>query len=412
VAEQLTNWAGNITFRPAQAHRPGSVAELQALVAGSPRVRVLGSGHSFNDIADTSGALVSLAELPAVFEVDSARGLVKVNGAMRYAEVCRRLHLAGFALPNLASLPHISVAGSVATGTHGSGDGNGNLATAVAGLELVTGDGGLLTLDRADPEFPGAVVGLGALGAVVSVTLSVRPAYEVRQYVYDGLAFAELDERFDEIMGSAYSVSLFTDWSGPRLHQVWRKRIDGDEPDLPGAVLAEGPRHPVPGMSPVHCTDQGGIPGPWFARLPHFRPEFTPSSGEELQSEFLLPRRHALDALHALAAIGDRIAPVLQISEVRTIAADELWLSPNYRQDSVGLHFTWIRDAAAVLPVLELVEKRLAPYEPRPHWGKISTLDPAAVRARYPRLADFRGLAERYDPDGKFGNAFLSRWLG
>jgi xylitol oxidase len=446
-----TNWAGNIAFRAGRVHRPSSVPELRALVARSARIRALGTGHSFNDIADSPGDLVSLAGLPPEVETDAGTGTVRVSASVRYAELGRRLHAAGYALPNLASLPHISVAGSCATATHGSGDANGNLATAVSALELVTADGDLVTLSRdADGDrFRGAVVGLGALGVVVGMTLDVVPAFGVRQYVYEGLPFEALDDHFDAIVSGAYSVSLFTRWSGPLVDQVWVKHriaqedavgaggaagfspagsggvgggspaagrtgVDGGPPPLPdlyGARPADGPRHPVPGMSAVHCTEQLGVPGPWFERLPHFRPDFTPSSGEELQSEYLLPRRHAVAALRALDRVRDRIAPVLQVSEVRTVAADELWMSPSYRRDTVAVHFTWVKDTPAVLPVIGLLEEVLEPFEARPHWGKLFATPPAVLRSRYERLPDFLDLVRGYDPAGKFSGDFLERHL-
>ncbi|HZB31985.1 MAG TPA: D-arabinono-1,4-lactone oxidase [Streptosporangiaceae bacterium] len=416
---KLTNWAGNITFAAKQVHRPATVAELRRLVATSDQVRALGSAHSFNDIADTPGALISPAGLPDGVEIDTAAGEVKVAAGVRYADLARRLNDSGHALRNLASLPHISVAGSCATGTHGSGDGNGGLATAVARLEMVTADGDLVVLDRdADGDrFRGAVVSLGALGVVVGMTLDIVPAFDMRQYVYDDLAFDVLDDHFDEIFAAAYSVSLFTDWRAPIVNQVWVKQRVDEPHEWPagetwlGARPADGPRHPVAGMPAVNCTRQLGVPGPWQERLPHFRSGFTPSSGEELQSEFLLPRRHAIDALHALAAVRDQIAPVLQISEIRTIAADELWLSPCHRQDTVAFHFTWIKDAHAVLPVITLVEERLAPFAPRPHWGKLFTVPPDVLRSRYERLADFQALARDLDPAGKFAGGFVRRHL-
>jgi xylitol oxidase len=415
----LTNWAGNITFGAKEVHRPATVDELRRLVAGSDRVRALGSAHSFNDIADSPGALISMAGLPDVVEIDTAAGEVKVAAGVRYADLSRLLDDSGHALHNLASLPHISVAGSCATGTHGSGDGNGNLATAVAALEMVTADGDLVVLDRAadGDRFRGAVVGLGALGVVVSMTLEIGPAFDMRQYVYDDLAFDVLDDHLDEIFAAAYSVSLFTGWRAPVVDQVWVKQHAGEPGEWStgeswfGARPADGPRHPVPGMPAVNCTRQLGVPGPWRERLPHFRSGFTPSSGEELQSEFLLPRRHAIDALHALAAVRDQIAPVLQISEIRTIAADELWMSPCHRQDTVAFHFTWIKDARAVLPVITLVEERLAPFAPRPHWGKLFTVEPDVLRSRYARLPDFQALVLDYDPAGKFAGDFVRRHL-
>jgi alditol oxidase len=403
-----TNWAGNVAFRADGVYRPASLPLLRSLVARSRKVRVLGTGHSFNDIADTSGALVSVAALPGTVEIDTAAARVRVAAGMSYAELARRLHAKGYALPNLASLPHISVAGSIATATHGSGDSNGNLATAVAELEMVTADGDVVSLSRGLDGFPGAVVGLGALGVVVGVTLDIVPAFDVRQEVHEDVPFDAAAGHLFDIVSRAYSVSLFTRWREPRIDQVWVKRLGREqgEEDWFGARPATEPRHPVPGMPAVPCTAQLGVPGPWFERLPHFRSDLTPSVGEELQSEYLLPRRHAVAALRALDAIRDRVAPVLQICEIRTVAADDLWMSPSYRRDTVALHFTWIKDTRAVPPVIRLIEERLAPFDPRPHWGKLFTLRPV-----YERLPDFLDLMRHFDPSGKFTNEFLDRHL-
>ncbi|WP_103963839.1 FAD-binding protein [Nonomuraea solani] len=399
----LTNWAGNTTFRAKEVHHPTSLDELRRLVANSPRVRALGSGHSFNHVADTTGDLVVLDRLPDLVEIDAAASKVRVGAGMTYARLAPLLHEAGFALANMASLPHISIAGSVATGTHGSGDAVQSLAAAVSGLDLVTADGSTLSLSRGDADFPGAVVSLGALGIVTSLTLDLVPAFELRQYVREGLSADALAD-FDAIMSSGYSVSLFTDYRDTR---VWVKRAEElTDPDWYGTTPADGPRHPLPAMPADSCTVQLGVPGPWFERLPHFRPDFPPSgAGDELQSELIVPREHAVKALRELFAIGDRIRPVLQISEIRSVAADDLWLSPFQGRDSVGIHFTWIRDVASVMPVLELVEATLAPFEPRPHWGKLFTRRPACPDR-------FRALVRRLDPEGKFGSDFTGVLLG
>ena len=409
-----TNWAGNHTYRAALLHRPGSLDQLRELVAGVAQLRVLGSRHSFNDIAD-SAVLVALDGLPGEVAVDHAAGTVSCPAALRYGELARVLASEGLALANLASLPHISVGGAIATATHGSGDANGNLATAVAGLELVTASGETLAVSRGAPDFDGMVVGLGALGAVTRVTIDVEPAYQVRQRTFEGLAWERLFERFDEVTSAGYSVSMFTRWSGP-VEQVWVKSRVTSSPeevrgDLLGAVAATEDRHPILGIDPVNCTRQLGVPGRWSDRLPHFRMGFTPSSGEELQSEYHLPRRHAVAALRSLLAIAGVVRPVLQVSELRTVAADRLWMSPQHGQDTLSVHFTWVPDWAAVRPVLAEVEAALAPFGARPHWGKLFLAEAAAIAPLYERAGDFARLAGRLDPDGVFANDWLRRRL-
>jgi xylitol oxidase len=402
-----TNWARNVTFGAQAYERPASLDEVRGLVGRSDRIRVLGSGHSFNRIADTTGAQLSLAGLPAEIDIDTASSRVRISAGLTYAQVAPRLQEAGFALPNLASLPHISVAGACATGTHGSGDGNGGLATAIASIEMVTGTGDVVTVERGDDDFDGMPVGLGRLGVVTALTLDLVPSYDIAQYVYDSLPDERLDADFDAIFASGYSVSAFIDFDDH--NRLWCKLLAADPPPGPiafDALAALEPRNPVPGMSPDNCTPQLGIPGPWHERLPHFRAEFAPSSGDERQSEYLLPREHAVAGLNALRGLREQITPVLQIAEIRTIAADELWLSPAYRRPTVGFHFTWVPDDAALAPVIEALERELAPFAPRPHWAKVFS-----QAAEYERMPDFVRLVGQYDPDGKFGNEFLDGYL-
>jgi alditol oxidase len=410
----ITNWAGNVTFTATDMLRPRSVDELRAIVARTPRLRVLGAGHSFSPVAD-SPALVTLDGLPAEIDIDSARGTARVGAGLRYAELDPELDAHGFALANLASLPHITVAGAVATGTHGSGSRNGALATSVAGIEMVTADGDLVTVgpDKID----GSVVALGALGVVTSLVLTLVPSFTIRQWVYENLPRAELDARYDEIFDSAYSVSVFTTWREPEnLDQVVVKRRADDGWAAPdrwhGARLADGQRHPVPGMPADYTTRQGGAEGPWYDRLPHFRADFTPSAGDELQTEYLLPRDQAVAALAALDDLAPRIAPLLRVCELRTVAADDLWLSPCYGRNTAGFHFTWYKDQAAVTALLPEIEDRLAPFDPRPHWGKVFTMPAGQIRASYPRLDAFRRLMTSCDPDGKLRNSFVDDIIG
>ncbi|MFF6812378.1 D-arabinono-1,4-lactone oxidase [Streptomyces sp. NPDC012403] len=417
MTESVTNWAGNITYAAKELHRPQSLHALQNLVAGSSRVRVLGSGHSFNEIVEPGedGVLLSLDALPPEIDVDTTTRTVRVGGGVRYAELAREVHRHGLALANMASLPHISVAGSVATGTHGSGVGNGPLASSVRAVEIVVADGskGRFSQGVAN-RFGGVVTSLGALGVVTALTLDLEPAFEVEQHVFTEMPLEGLDQAtFEAVMSAAYSVSLFTDWRAPGFRQVWlKRRTDQPLPDFPWAAPATEKMHPVPGMPAVNCTEQFGVPGPWHERLPHFRAEFTPSSGAELQSEYLMPRESAVAALHALDGIRETVAPVLQTCEVRTVAADDQWLSPSYGRDTVAVHFTWIEDTRAVLPVVRRVEEALAPFDPRPHWGKVFTTPAAELRARYPRMNDFRNTVDDLDPRRKFTNAFVRDVLG
>jgi len=410
-----TNWAGNHRYRAARLHRPASLEELRDVVSGASSVHVLGSRHSFNAIADAED-LISLEvlhteeALPAGVLVDRDAGTVSFGAGLKYGELVGRLDDEGLALHNLASLPHISVAGAVATATHGSGVRNGNLASAVAGVQLLTSDGELREFSRGDADFDGVVVGLGALGVVTRLTLDVRPAFQVRQRVFEGLSFEALCEHFDEIVSSAYSVSVFTHWEDA-VEQVWLKsRDDEGQPDeLFGATPATTDRHVIRGLDPTPCTPQLSRPGPWSDRLPHFRMGFTPSAGEELQSEWMLPRRHAVEALEAVRGLADRIRPLLLVCEIRTVAADRLWMSMNHGQDSVGLHFTWQPQQEAVEKLLRDLEEVLAPFGARPHWGKVFTAEAGDIAPLYPRHADFVRLVERLDPRGLFRNDWLER---
>lgn len=410
----LTNWAGNVDFRHERLHRPSSVEELRAIVADSAHIRALGTGHSFNRIADTRHDLVRLDALPAAVEIDPDTRTVTVAGGARYGTVAEELHRQGWALHNLASLPHISVAGAVSTGTHGSG--SPNLAAAVAGLDLVTADGELLALRRGDDDFPGAVVALGALGVVARVVLDIEPTYDVAQEVHLDLPWEAVATDLDAIIDSADSVSLFTDWAGPAVRQVWRKTrlAPGAEhrrrDDLFGARPAPGPVHPLPGIDPVNCTEQLGVPGPWHERLPHFRLAFTPSNGDELQSEYLVPRRNAVAAIEAMRSLSHLVTPLLQVSELRTVSADDRWLSSAYGDDRIGVHLTWQPRQGEVEAVLPAIEAALYPLGARPHWGKLfHAVDPAAS---WQRWTDFRQLVRRLDPSGKFGNDFLAGLSG
>ncbi|WP_026378634.1 D-arabinono-1,4-lactone oxidase [Agromyces italicus] len=422
------NWAGNLEYGAARVVRPRSVPELQELLAGggagaggTGRFRALGSRHSFNDLADTNGTLIETDGLPVVIDAGSAPGVVRVSGGVRYGALAEALHARGLALANLASLPHISVAGAIATGTHGSGDRIGSLATAVRAIGFATADGSSRTLQRDDADFDGAVVHLGALGVVTAFELDVEPRYEVAQHVFDRPRWEAMLAEFDRVTSLATSVSIFTTWQATDTAELlWvKQRTDASGPtpaeetsafvvERLGATPADRPRHPVPGGATEATTEQLGVAGPWHERLPHFRLAFTPSAGEELQSEYLVPRRDAIAAIEAVRSLAGRIAPLLFVCEIRTVAADPLWLSLSHGADAVALHFTWRPEQAAVEALLPVIEAAL-PETARPHWGKLFALPAEELRGRYPRWADFAALRERMDPERCFTNAYLER---
>ncbi|HEU4668653.1 MAG TPA: D-arabinono-1,4-lactone oxidase [Arthrobacter sp.] len=411
----MKNWAGNLEYASAEVLQPSSVEELAGIVARARRVKALGSRHSFNRVGDTDGVHVLLDALPQKIELDPERRTVRVSGGISYGTLCRALEQSGVAIHNLASLPHISVAGAVQTGTHGSGVDNQSLAGAVESIDLVRASGEQVSLSRADgDEFLASVVGLGALGIITGLELSVRPSFRMRQRVLEDLPWDRALADFRDIVSSAYSVSLFTDYAGGSISQVWLKALDSEPPlgELFGATAAHDARHPLPDMSAENCTLQMDEPGQWLDRLPHFRHEFTPSNGEELQSEFILPLEHAPAAIEAVRSLADKLAPLLFVSEIRTGAADEFWLSPFYRQQSVALHFTWKPLQAEVEAVLPELEEILLPFGARPHWGKLFSPGGHDWESLYPRFADFRSLASAHDPDGKFRNILLDSILG
>lgn len=414
--EKLKNWAGNYEYSTNRLYPAKSVEQVQVLVKKYPKLKVLGTRHCFNGIADSKDNLLSLKAMDDVVSLDTKAHTVTVDASMKYGQLAPYLDEKGFALHNLASLPHISIAGACATATHGSGIKNGNLATAVSGMEIITAAGDVRTLSRATDgdAFRAAVVHLGALGVVTKVTLDVQPTFQMRQYVYENLPLAQLKDHFETIASAGYSVSLFTDWQKGRINEVWiKERIAKGAQPKPatptyfGATLATKNLHPIAELSAVNCTEQMGVPGPWYERMPHFRMGFTPSSGKELQSEYFVPRNNAVDAILAVERLRDQVSPHLMISELRTIDADTFWMSPCYKQPSLAIHFTWKQDWASVKKVLPLIEKELSPFNPRPHWGKLFTMAPKQLQSRYEKLPAFKQVVNEYDPTGKFRNAFL-----
>ncbi len=414
AAAPRTNWAGNYTYKAPQLHEPTTIDELQALVKKLNSQKALGSTHCFNNIADSPQNQISTAKLNGVKALDPETQTITIGAGSRYGNFAEELHAQGFALHNLASLPHITVAGACSTATHGSGVGNGNLATAVRSLQMVTPNGEVVEMDRSHSDFAAVVVGLGSFGIITEMTLDIQPTFDVRQDVFLDLPLSSLVENFDDIMSAGYSVSLFTDWMNQNVSEVWVKRrtdLPADDlgNDFYGATAATKNIHPIIELSAEHCTDQMGVPGPWYDRLPHFKMGFTPSAGDELQAEYFVPRTDAVEAILAVEAIKDEVNPQLMITEIRTIAADSFWMSPCYQQDSVAIHFTLKPNKEGVMALLPKIESALAPFGVKPHWGKLFTLDPQVLQSRYEKYQDFLALAKSYDLEGKFRNAYLDR---
>jgi xylitol oxidase len=366
---KLANWAGNLEYGTSRLYPATSLEDVQRFVKSNKQFKVLGTRHCFSEIANTATQFLSLRSQDKVVGLDAQARTVTIEGGMSYGQLCPYLDQKGFALHNLASLPHISVAGACSTATHGSGKKNGNLSTQVSALEFVTASGEVLKLtrEREPDRFRGAVVGLGALGVITKLTLDLQPAFDLKQYVYENLPLDQLTQHFDEIESSAYSVSLFTDWQKQRVNEVWLKtRTDAEhkfeaKSEFFGAKLATRNLHPIAELSPENCTEQMGVPGPWYARLPHFRMGFTPSAGKELQSEYFIPRRHAVEAILAVERLRDKVSPHLLISEIRSITGDDLWMSMAYKQESVAIHFTWKQDWPAISKLLPEIEKSWRP---------------------------------------------------
>ena len=415
--DSIKNWAGNITYSSSQIDYAQSLEEVQQFVKNTSQFKVLGTRHCFNRIADSKNRFLSLKNMDKVVSLDADKKTVTVESGITYGKLSPYLHDRGFALHNLASLPHISVVGGITTATHGSGVENGNLSTGVNGLEFVAADGSVHTLskEKNKEELNALVVGLGALGVITKVMLDVQPTFMMRQYVYGQLPMIQLKDHFDKIMSAGYSVSLFTDWQSDSINEVWIKRLDKDKTvdnkEFFGAKAATKNMHPIAALSAENCTEQMGVAGPWYERLPHFKMGFTPSSGEELQAEYFVPMKHAVEAIQAIARMGKQIGPHLFISEIRTIAADEFWMSPCYKQDCIAIHFTWKPEWDAVSKLLPVIEKELALFQARPHWGKLFTMNKTQLHGHYKKLNDFKKLITQYDPKGKFRNEFLTSTL-
>ncbi|MBI1377317.1 MAG: FAD-binding protein [Frankiales bacterium] len=401
------NWAHNHAYAHERWAEPADVDELAGLVTSATRVRAVGSRHSFNELCDSDDLVVDLARLRQPPAVDPERRVVTVSPGVRFGDVARAVAEHGLALRNLGSLPHISVVGATATGTHGSGIANPVLATAVSRVRLVRADGSTSEHRRGDAGFPATVLSLGAAGIAVDMDLDLVPEFWIRQ-TREPVSLPDLLDDAEHILSEGYSVSIFTRWAATEQSEVLRKTaVDPGSPgplpaaSVPSLLLGDGDN-----LTP---TDE---PLLWHDGLPHFRLDHQPSFGAEIQSEWFVPRERTAASLHAVAQLAPELAPHLLVSEIRSIAADELWLSPAQGRDSTCLHFTWKQHPEAVARLVRQVGTLLEPHSARPHWGKVFTADQPDWASLYPHLPDFVHVVEELDPAGTFRNRFLNQVLG
>lgn len=407
MVDDERNWARNISYSAPVRH-PDTVERLQEAVAGARHAHALGTRHSFSTCADTDGLLVALDRIAPDLQVDDETGTATVGAAIRLGDLGRLLAEHGRAIANLPSLPHISLGGAVATATHGSGEGLGMLATFVQAIEVVGPAGMLRRFDGAD--LAGAVMAYGALGIVTRIAVATVPAFSVRQDSFGAMPWRSLEDHLDDVFAAGYSVSVFTRWTGDAEGALVKSTDGAGHPgELFGA--APTPRDPAAIAADTKHTPIGDL-GPSWDRLPHFRLAAVPSVGEELQSEYFVPRADAQEALAALRGLGEDVDAALHVSELRTVAADELWLSPASGSDVLAIGFTWRDAPELVLPLLPRIEERLLPLGARPHLAKLFHADAGALRDRSPGWHDFAALRDRVDPDRVFGNPFLERTLG
>jgi len=412
VTPELRTWSGTYQFTARTVIAAQTIDDVRRAVAAGGRVRALGTRHSFNDLADNGATLVTVTGIAPDPVLDETARTVTVGGGISYGALAGWLQQRGWALHNLGSLPHISVAGAIATGTHGSGTRNQILSGAIAGLEYVDADGELRRAERGDPAFDGMAVGLGAFGVVVRVTLDVQPTYLIRQDVYAGPTWDRVLADLEAIISAAYSVSLFTDWTGDSIQMAWvKRRLESPESAIPegffGAPRDLGPVRLVD--APVDNLTIVGVAGPWSERLPHFRIDSPPSNGNEIQSEYFVDRGSGAAALDAVRRLSPAITPLILVSEIRATAPDRLWLSGSYDRETLAIHFTWRNQPDQVTAAVAAVEAALAPFAARPHWGKLTHIQSGQPELLYPRLADARALFERLDPAGRFSNHRLER---
>ena len=429
------NWAKTVYYNHT-IHYPKTVEEIQHILQYHAKIRVLGSMHSFNNITklpqEFNGVYISMSNMNQV--IKCCRGeRVTIQPGITFGELGEYLHERNFGFHNMASLPHITVGGAISTGTHGAGVFNGNLASHVMQVKLISADGKLRTYRIGqDPEFQHIPVSFGLAGIIVEIELDIVPDYDIQQCIYENLPFNTIKKSdYKTAFSSAYSFSIFTQWKNRKFTSIWakyrlRKGRNGNEesimidcPDMNKIKPSSNKVHPLPGGDTSFVS--GGIgknyKEPGYVGLPHFLMEGVPSQGEELQSEYFVSSHMfdvVIEVLFHHFEENPKLYDLLYVSEMRFVAGDKLTLSPQHvLGSSIGFHFTWKKEFDQVVDALKGIENVLKPYNALPHMGKLFTMTGRELEGKYGQrnLRAFQSFVAPLDPLKKFVNPFLQNLI-
>jgi FAD-linked oxidoreductase len=423
------NWAGDQVCRPASVSRPETVSELVEVVAGANSVKVRGSGHSFSEAALTDGVMIDLGAMDRVLDVDRDSGLVRVQGGIALRDLNLALDQHGLAMENLGDIDRQTISGAISTATHGTGAQLRNISAQVAGIELVTGSGELVSLGPDDPDgglaFRAARVGIGALGAIAAVTLQTVPAFALHR-VDEPVALDRVLGDFDEFASENDHFEFFVFPYTDQALTIRRNRT----------AVPLRPRSALNVL--INETFLQNTVGEWLFRLTRRFPALIPrltkasawflSEGDYIdhsfkifssertirftEMEWAIPRA---DGPAAVRRVLDWIAweryPVAFPLECRVVAADDALLSPSFERDTFYIAIHQYR-GMEWRPYFEAVQTIMGEYGGRPHWGKRHMLDADVLSARYPRFADFLTVRDHLDPGRVFANGYTVRCLG
>uniref|UniRef100_A0A915D0Y3 FAD-binding PCMH-type domain-containing protein n=1 Tax=Ditylenchus dipsaci TaxID=166011 RepID=A0A915D0Y3_9BILA len=415
----LLNWGGNFNFSTQDIKYPTTTAGVQQLVKECKgKIRPVGTRHSFSEIANTNDTLICLVHMNLILSVDPSVPSVTVQAGITYTDLIPFLQSIGLAIPMMASLGEISIAGAINTAVHGSGAGIGNLATQVLGLQMVLADGSVVQYSKGqnDTELAAATVGLGALGIVTQVTLQAQPTYNLAINVFENMDMSVLDTQLYNITHSGYAINMWSTFGTPGvLDQVWiTTKVDsngvnayGNVSQLYGAPAATAQSSPIAALPPTYVVPQMGIVGPYYERLTDYDLGLSGQEGQQTQSEYYVDFDDFVPALKALQTLSAEINAVVYVALFRITEKDELWMSPQYKKTTMAIHFSWQPKLDQVMALLPKIEAALAPFNPIPHWGKLYTLKPEQYLPLLPKYPEWREQVELHDPTHKFRNKWL-----